>query len=88
MRIRHATCCAALLLSLSATGGARGAEIPPADAPPWYQQTLSAVGGAVKAVEPVPYLIDGAFTPRLIKGDRAQSILGDVWRSSRGPFAQ
>jgi poly-gamma-glutamate capsule biosynthesis protein CapA/YwtB (metallophosphatase superfamily) len=44
--------------------------------------------GAVKAVEPVPYLIDDAFTPRLIQGDRAQSILGDVWRSSRGPFAQ
>jgi poly-gamma-glutamate capsule biosynthesis protein CapA/YwtB (metallophosphatase superfamily) len=44
--------------------------------------------GAVKAVEPVPYLIDDAFTPRLIKGDRAQGILGDVWRSSRGPFAQ
>jgi hypothetical protein len=42
----------------------------------------------VKAVEPVPYVIDDAFTPRLIKGDRAQSILGDVWRSSRGPFAQ
>jgi poly-gamma-glutamate synthesis protein (capsule biosynthesis protein) len=45
-------------------------------------------GGAVKAVEPVPYLIDGAFTPRLIRGERAQSILTDVWRSSRGPFAQ
>jgi poly-gamma-glutamate capsule biosynthesis protein CapA/YwtB (metallophosphatase superfamily) len=45
-------------------------------------------GDAVKAVEPVPYLIDGAFTPRLIRGERAQSILTDVWRSSRGPFAQ
>jgi poly-gamma-glutamate capsule biosynthesis protein CapA/YwtB (metallophosphatase superfamily) len=45
-------------------------------------------GGAVKAVEPVPYVIDDAFTPRLIKGDRAVSILSDVWRSSRGPFAQ
>ena len=44
--------------------------------------------GAVKAVEPVPYLIDNAFTPRLIKGNRAQSILSDVWRSSREPFAQ
>jgi poly-gamma-glutamate capsule biosynthesis protein CapA/YwtB (metallophosphatase superfamily) len=44
--------------------------------------------GMVKAVEPVPYLIDDAFTPRLIKGDRAQNILGDVWQSSRGPFAQ
>lgn len=45
-------------------------------------------GGALKAVEPVPYLIDGAFTPRLIRGERAQNILTDVWRSSRGPFAQ
>jgi poly-gamma-glutamate capsule biosynthesis protein CapA/YwtB (metallophosphatase superfamily) len=45
-------------------------------------------GGAVKAVEPVPYQIDGAFTPRLIRGERAQNILADVWRSSRGPFAQ
>jgi poly-gamma-glutamate capsule biosynthesis protein CapA/YwtB (metallophosphatase superfamily) len=44
-------------------------------------------GGAVKAVEPVPYVIDGAFTPRPVRGDRAQRILADVWRSSRGPFA-
>jgi poly-gamma-glutamate capsule biosynthesis protein CapA/YwtB (metallophosphatase superfamily) len=45
-------------------------------------------GGAVKAVEPVPYAIDDAFTPRLVRGDRAKGILADVWRSSRGPFAQ
>jgi poly-gamma-glutamate capsule biosynthesis protein CapA/YwtB (metallophosphatase superfamily) len=45
-------------------------------------------GGKVKAVEPVPYEIDGAFTPRLSKGDRARGILADLWRSSRGPFAQ
>jgi poly-gamma-glutamate synthesis protein (capsule biosynthesis protein) len=45
-------------------------------------------GGAVKAVEPVPYVIDDAFTPRLVQGDRANGILADVWRSSRGPFAQ
>jgi poly-gamma-glutamate capsule biosynthesis protein CapA/YwtB (metallophosphatase superfamily) len=45
-------------------------------------------GGKVKAVEPVPYVIDGAFTPRPSKGDRARSILADLWRSSRGPFAQ
>jgi poly-gamma-glutamate capsule biosynthesis protein CapA/YwtB (metallophosphatase superfamily) len=45
-------------------------------------------GGAVKAVEPVPYLVDDAFSPRLIRGDRAQGILGDVWGNSRGPFAQ
>ena len=45
-------------------------------------------GGAVKAVEPVPYVIDDDFTPRLARGDRANGILADVWRSSRGPFAQ
>jgi poly-gamma-glutamate capsule biosynthesis protein CapA/YwtB (metallophosphatase superfamily) len=44
--------------------------------------------GAVKAVEPVPYVIDDAFTPRLVRGDRARGILNDVWRSSRAPFAQ
>ena len=44
--------------------------------------------GTVKAVEPVPYVIDGAFTPRLIRGDRAQGILADLWGSSRGPFAR
>jgi len=45
-------------------------------------------GGAVKAVEPVPYVIDNAFTPRLARGDRERDILADVWRSSRGPFTQ
>ena len=44
--------------------------------------------GTVKAVEPVPYVIDNAFTPRLVRGDRARGILADLWRSSRGPFAQ
>jgi poly-gamma-glutamate capsule biosynthesis protein CapA/YwtB (metallophosphatase superfamily) len=44
--------------------------------------------GAVKAVEPVPYVIDNAFIPRLVRGDRAQGILADLWGSSRGPFAQ
>jgi poly-gamma-glutamate capsule biosynthesis protein CapA/YwtB (metallophosphatase superfamily) len=44
--------------------------------------------GAVKAVEPVPYVIDTAFTPRPIRSDRAKNILDDVWNSSRGPFAQ
>jgi poly-gamma-glutamate capsule biosynthesis protein CapA/YwtB (metallophosphatase superfamily) len=44
--------------------------------------------GTVKAVEPVPYVIDNAFTPRLVRGDRARGIIADLWRSSRGPFAQ
>ncbi|HEX3199567.1 MAG TPA: hypothetical protein VHR39_18640, partial [Propionibacteriaceae bacterium] len=45
-------------------------------------------GGAVKAVEPVPYAIDDAFVPRLVRGERAKDILADVWRNSRRPFAQ
>jgi hypothetical protein len=44
--------------------------------------------GAVKAVEPVPYVIDDAFTPRLVRGDRAKGILDDLWNSSSGPFAK
>jgi poly-gamma-glutamate capsule biosynthesis protein CapA/YwtB (metallophosphatase superfamily) len=44
--------------------------------------------GQVKAVEPVPYVIDDDFTPRLARGARAASILGDVWANSRGPYAR
>jgi poly-gamma-glutamate capsule biosynthesis protein CapA/YwtB (metallophosphatase superfamily) len=44
-------------------------------------------GGRVKAVEPVPYVIDNGFTPRLTGGARGSGILDDVWGSSRGPFA-
>jgi poly-gamma-glutamate synthesis protein (capsule biosynthesis protein) len=44
-------------------------------------------GDRVKAVEPVPYVIDSSFTPRHVGGDRATGILNDVWGSSRGPFA-
>jgi len=45
-------------------------------------------GDTVRAVEPVPYVIDAAFAPRLIGGSRAERILGDVWQTSRGPFAR
>ena len=45
-------------------------------------------GDRVKAVEPVPYVIDNKFTPRPIEGARARGILSDLWRSSRGPFTQ
>jgi poly-gamma-glutamate capsule biosynthesis protein CapA/YwtB (metallophosphatase superfamily) len=41
-------------------------------------------GDTVRAVEPVPYVIDAAFTPRLIRGSRAERILADVWQTSRG----
>jgi poly-gamma-glutamate capsule biosynthesis protein CapA/YwtB (metallophosphatase superfamily) len=44
-------------------------------------------GDTVRAVEPVPYVIDSAFTPRLIRGSRAERILADVWQTSRGPYA-
>ena len=44
--------------------------------------------GRVKAVEPVPYVIGRDFTPRAAHGARARSILADVWRYSRGPFAR
>ena len=43
--------------------------------------------GAVKAIEPVPYVIDDQFRPRLVPGDRAERILDDMWETSRGPFA-
>jgi poly-gamma-glutamate capsule biosynthesis protein CapA/YwtB (metallophosphatase superfamily) len=45
-------------------------------------------GGEVKAVEPVPYVIGADFAPRLARGARAEAILSDVWRTSRGPFQQ
>jgi poly-gamma-glutamate capsule biosynthesis protein CapA/YwtB (metallophosphatase superfamily) len=44
-------------------------------------------GDRVKAVEPVPYVIGRGFAPGPIRGNHAKSILTDVWRSSRGPFA-
>ena len=44
-------------------------------------------GGKLKAVEPIPYVIDDDFTPRLVRGGRARAILTDVWSTSRGPFA-
>jgi poly-gamma-glutamate synthesis protein (capsule biosynthesis protein) len=44
--------------------------------------------GEVKAVEPVPYRIDDAFTPRPASASRAASILADIAEHSRGPFAR
>lgn len=45
-------------------------------------------GGAVKAVEPVPYRLDSRFVPKVVKGRQAERILADVWSTSRGPFAR
>jgi poly-gamma-glutamate capsule biosynthesis protein CapA/YwtB (metallophosphatase superfamily) len=45
-------------------------------------------GDMVKAVEPVPYVIDNSFTPRLSNENRVRGILNDLWGSSRGPFTQ
>lgn len=44
--------------------------------------------GVVKAVEPVPYRIDAAFTPRPASAARAASILADIAEHSRGPYAR
>ena len=44
--------------------------------------------GKVKAIEPVPYVIDAQFRPRLVSGNRAAGILDDMWSTSRGPFAR
>jgi poly-gamma-glutamate capsule biosynthesis protein CapA/YwtB (metallophosphatase superfamily) len=43
-------------------------------------------GGSLKAVEPVPYVIDARFTPRPTSAARGQRILDDVWSTGRGPF--
>lgn len=43
-------------------------------------------GDRVVAIEPVPYVIDGNFTPRKASSDRASSILGDIRSTSRSPF--
>ena len=43
-------------------------------------------GGAVKAIDPIPYVIDDQFRPRLVTGSRADGILADVWSTSRGPW--
>lgn len=43
-------------------------------------------GDRVKAVEPVPYELDSRFVPRVVRGDRAQQVLDDVWSTGRGPF--
>jgi len=45
-------------------------------------------GDKVKAVEPVPYVIDNSFTPGLSNENRVRGILNDLWGSSRGPFTQ
>ncbi len=43
--------------------------------------------GEVKAVEPVPYLMDDDFTPRFAPGPSGQSVLDDMWSTSTGPYA-
>jgi poly-gamma-glutamate capsule biosynthesis protein CapA/YwtB (metallophosphatase superfamily) len=45
-------------------------------------------GGTVRAVEPVPYVIDRFFSPRPVRGKRAAGILADVWSTGRGPYAR
>jgi poly-gamma-glutamate capsule biosynthesis protein CapA/YwtB (metallophosphatase superfamily) len=44
-------------------------------------------GDTLKAVDLVPYRIDGDFAPRRVRGPQAADILADVWGSSSGPFS-
>jgi len=43
-------------------------------------------GDTLKAVDLVPYRLDGEFAPRRVGGSEAGAILSDVWGSSSGPF--
>ena len=43
-------------------------------------------GDRVVAVEPVPYVIDSRFTPRLVRGARASQIFERIRETSRPPF--
>ncbi|MDQ4054327.1 MAG: CapA family protein [Actinomycetota bacterium] len=45
-------------------------------------------GKQLKAFRLVPYAMEiGPFVPRVVDGDRAADILGDVWGASTGPYA-
>jgi poly-gamma-glutamate synthesis protein (capsule biosynthesis protein) len=50
--------------------------------------TLTATfwGPRLVAVDLAPYRMDATFSPRLVAGPEAADILGDVRRSSTGPF--
>lgn len=43
-------------------------------------------GGRVVAVRPVPYVIDGRFTPRPVAGSRANDIIDRIRQTSEPPF--
>jgi poly-gamma-glutamate capsule biosynthesis protein CapA/YwtB (metallophosphatase superfamily) len=43
-------------------------------------------GETLKAVDLVPYRMDGEFAPRRVRGWEAAAILADVWGASSGPF--
>jgi poly-gamma-glutamate synthesis protein (capsule biosynthesis protein) len=43
-------------------------------------------GARLKAVDLVPYRMDGDFAPRRVHGPEAAAILDDVWSNSTGPF--
>ena len=60
-----------------------------------YQEALEGVvlettwwGAELKAFRLVPYAMEiGPYVPRVVDGDRAADILGDVWGASTGPYA-
>jgi poly-gamma-glutamate synthesis protein (capsule biosynthesis protein) len=43
-------------------------------------------GGEVKAVEFVPYVIGSDFAPRVVRGERAATVLEPFRASSDAPF--
>jgi hypothetical protein len=43
-------------------------------------------GETLKAVDLVPYRMDGEFAPHRVRGSEAAAILADVWSTSSGPF--
>ncbi|QMW64968.1 CapA family protein [Mumia sp. ZJ1417] len=43
--------------------------------------------GVVKGAQLVPYVIGDDFTPRPVRGGRAERILATAWETSRGPYA-
>jgi len=60
----------------------------------WQEQTMEGVvlettwwGGELKAIRLVPYAMDPSdFAPRVVSGERAAEILGDVRGASTGPY--
>jgi poly-gamma-glutamate synthesis protein (capsule biosynthesis protein) len=44
-------------------------------------------GSELKAVDLLPYRMDGSFAPQIVRGAQGREILQDVWSASTGPFS-